>query len=258
MLESILADKRAEVARLNPALVRNVRPSTRDLTQALGTGRREPSLFAEIARRDPFAPGARPELDVATQGASLQDLGIGALWVCTETRYWGGSRDDLVALDRCVQTPLVRFDFVVDELQLFESRRAGADAVVLQTRLLAPETLRSFVRTLAAMHMGAVALVHDLAELEAALAAEAPVIAVSNRDPGSGAVRLETTLELAPRVPEPRCVVSCYGIRRAEDVARLRGYADAILLESAIAAAPDPLAALRRLAAGLTPGTDAT
>lgn len=248
MLEQILADKRAEVAKLNPALVRNVRPSTRDLAYAIGTQRERLSLFAEIKRRDPFAGDVCPELDVAALGASLQEIGIGALWVCTESRHWGGSRDDLMALDRQAQTPLVRHDFIVEELQLFESRRAGADAVVLQPRLLQPDVLRSFVRTAASMHMGTVMLVHDLAEMGAALATEAAVIAISNRDPGTGALRLETTLELAPRVPRERSVLSCFGIREAEDVERLRGSVDALLLGAPLLCAEDPLDFLRRLA----------
>ena len=170
MIEEILADKRAEVAALNASMIRSVRPSTRDLAYAVGAGRESMSLLVEVKRRDPFEGDVRPDLDVTDFAAQVAELGIGALVVATETRHWGGSRNDLVALDRVVQLPLVRHDFIVEELQLFESRRAGADAVFLRPALLTVETLRDIARTLAAMHKGTVLLVHDRTELEAALA----------------------------------------------------------------------------------------
>lgn len=248
MLEQILADKRAEVAALNATLIRSVRPSTRDLAYAVGAGRESMSLLVEIKRRDPYEGEVRPDLDIAAFAAQIQELGIGALVVATESRHWGGSREDLVALDKIVQTPLVRHDFIVEELQLFESRRAGADAVFLRPALLAPDLLRSYARTLASMHMNAVLLVHDREELEAALAIETQFIAISNRHPETGAVDLGTTRALAPAVPKSRSVISCFGIHTAADVARLRGHVDAVCLGAPLLRAADPADFLRSLA----------
>jgi len=250
LIERILADKRAEVAALNATMIRSVRPSTRDLAYAVGAGREAMSLLVEVKRRDPFEGDVRPDLDLAGFAAQLQDSGIGALVVATESRHWGGSSNDLVALDGVVQMPLLRHDFIVEELQLFESRRAGADAVFLRPSLLEHEVLRSFARTLAAMHMKAVMLVHDRAELEAALAVETQFIAISNRHPETGAVDLGTTLSLAPQVPKPRSVISCFGIRTAADVARLQGHVDAVCIGTPLLRAADHAVFLRSLAAG--------
>jgi indole-3-glycerol phosphate synthase len=249
-LERILEDKRAEIATLNPTMIRSVRPSTRDLAYAVGWGRETLSLLVEVKRHDPFEGDVRLDLDVIAFGASLQEMGIGALVVATESRHWDGSRNDLVALDRTVQMPLVRHDFIIEEMQLFESRRAGADAVFLRPALLAPDLLRGFARTLAAMHMSAVLLVHDQAELEAALSVESQFIAISNRHPETGAIDLAVTESLAPRVPKSRSVISCFGIRTAADVARLRGLVDAVCLGTPLLRATDPAAFLRSLTGG--------
>jgi len=247
LIAEILADKRVEVATLNAAMIRSVRPSTRDFAYAVGAGRESMSLLVEVKRRDPFEGDVRPDLDVTEFAARVAELGIGALIVATETRHWGGSRNDLVALDRVVPMPLVRHDFIVDELQLYESRRAGADAVFLRPALLPVETLRSFARTLAAMHMGTVLLVHDTEELEAALAVESQFIAISNRHAETGAVDLATTLALAPLVPKSRSVISCFGIRTPDDVTRLQGHVDAVCIGSPLLRATDPAEFLRRL-----------
>lgn len=250
MIEQILADKRAEVAALNATMIRSVRPSTRDLSYAVGAGREAMSLLVEVKRRDPFEGDVRLDLDVTGLATRVAELGIGALVVATESRHWGGSRNDLVALDRVVQMPLVRHDFIVEELQLFESRRAGADAVFLRPALLGLDVLRNFARTLAAMHMSAVLLVHDQTELEAALAVESQFIAISNRDPETGAIDLAKTLLLAPQVPKSRSVISCFGIRTAADVARLQGHVDAVCIGTPLLRAADPADFLRTLAGG--------
>jgi indole-3-glycerol phosphate synthase len=250
VLEEILQDKRAEVAKLNAATLRNVRPSSRDLGIAIGTGRQGLSLVIEVKRRDPFEGDVRPDLDLARTSAELEALGVAALVVATESRYWGGSRNDLVELDRRVQVPLLRHDFIFDELQLYESRRAGADAVLLRPALVQPPVLHGFLRTLASMHMSGVVLVHDRAELDAALEAGAHWIAVSNRDPVSGAIDLGRTLGLAPHVPASCALLSLFGIRTAADVARLQGRVDAIGLGTALLRAADPVAFLHQLAAG--------
>jgi indole-3-glycerol phosphate synthase len=247
MIEEILQDKRAEMSKLNAVTLRNVRPSTRDFGYAVGAGRQEMSLLVEIKRRDPWEGEVRPDLDVAAQARALQELGVAGLVVATESRYWGGSRNDLIELDKQVQLPLLRHDFIVEELQLFESRRAGADAVLLRAGLLAPDVLRAFLRTLASMHMAGVVLVHDRTELDLALGTEAQFIAISNRHPETGTIDVGTTLQLSPHVPASRSVLSMFGIRTRADVARLRGHADALLLGTPLLRAADPADFLRQL-----------
>ncbi len=143
---------------------------------------------------------------------------------------------------------MVRNDFIIDEMQLYESRRAGADAVVLRPCLLDEAKLASALRTTASIHMVGIVLVSNAAELDRALATEAPVIGISNRDLESGRIDLRTTLDLAPRIPASRRVLSCFGIRSAADVRALRGHVDALCIGSALLRAADPAALFAELA----------
>jgi indole-3-glycerol phosphate synthase len=178
----------------------------------------------------------------------MQEIGAGALVVATESR-WGGSRDDLIALERAgVQLPLVRSDFIIDQSQLYESRRAGADAVFLLPALLDDAKLASALRVAASIHLVGIVLVANLGELERALATDAPIIAITNRDLESGRIDLRATLELAPRVPTNRPVISCFGIRGAADFRSLRGKVDAVCIGSALLRAEDPAAFVAELA----------
>ena len=248
MLDQILQDKRAEVAKLDEQLLRGVRPSARDVTYAIGTGRTDLVVFVELKRRDPWAGEMRPGLDLVAVAGRLQDAGASALVVDTESRHWGGGRDDLVALERQgMQIPLVRNDFIVEELQLYESRRAGADSVFLRPALLDGARLDSALRVAASMHMVGIVLVDSAPELERALEAAAPVIAISNRDLETGRIDLGKTLALAPRVPASRAVLSCFGIRTPDDVRRLRDCVDGICLGTALLQAADPAARLAEL-----------
>lgn len=248
MIEQILQDKRAEVARLDERLLRNVRPSTRDLRFSLGTGRQGLSLFAEFKRRDPHAGNIDRDLDIVAWAEALQQLGVGALVVTTESRHWGGSRDDLIALERHgVQIPLVRNDFIIEELQLYESRAAGADAVFLRPSLLDDNQLQSSLRIVQSMHMTGIPLVGSQADLDRVLQLDAPVLALSNRNLASGHVDLHSTLEMAAQIPASRSVIACFGIQSAADIRQLQGHVDAICLGSGLLRAEDPAAFLTQL-----------
>ena len=248
LLEEILQDKRDEIARLDAKLVRNVRPSARDLRYAIGTGREDTVFFAELKRQDPWEGAIRADLDFVSMATSLQEAGIGAFVVATESRHWHGNRDDLAALERGgVQVPLLRNDFILDELQIHDSRRLGADSVFLRPALLPADRLQSALRAARSLHMVAVVLVANGAELDVALTTDAAIIAISNRDLESGRIDLSATLTLAPRIPTSRSVVSCFGIGSAADVRALRGHVDAICLGTALLRAGDPVAFLAEL-----------
>lgn len=248
MLEQILQDKRAEVGRLDERLLRNVRPSTRDLRLSLGNVQQQLSLFAEIKHRDPQAGDFTANRDIAAWVGSLQQLGIGALVITTESRHWGGSRDDLIALDRQgVPIPLIRNDFIIDELQLYESRAAGADAVFLRPAILDDAGLRSSLRILHSMHMTGIPLASTPAELERVLPLETPIVALCSGDPERGSTDVREISEMAARIPGPRSIVACFDIETGDAIRRLQGHVDAICLGTELLRAADPAAFLMRL-----------
>jgi len=168
--------------------------------------------------------------------------------VLTDEPFFGGRLAHLTEARSATGLPALRKDFVVDPWQIAEARAAGADAVLLIVAALSDGELRKLLGEAAAIGFDALVEVHDGDELERALAADARLVGVNNRDLRTLAVSLETSLALAPRIPDAVVAVAESGIRSGADLRRLReaGF-DACLVGEHLMAAPDPGAALRQL-----------
>jgi indole-3-glycerol phosphate synthase len=252
ILDRIIETKRAEVERL-----RARRSALRAAAEAAGAPRPfaaalrregEVALIAEIKRRSPSAGWIRPELSVEEVARLYQRAGAAAVSVLTDEEYFGGSLDDLRAARSAVEVPLLRKDFVIDALQVWEARAAGADAVLLIARVLDDPLLRDLLDLAAELGLGALVEVHTAAELERAVAAGAEVIGVNARDLATFVTDLGTVLELASSVPGDRVLVAESGIRTPADVDRLgeAGVA-AVLVGESLMRAPDVGAAAASL-----------
>ncbi|HZL94203.1 MAG TPA: indole-3-glycerol phosphate synthase TrpC, partial [Vicinamibacterales bacterium] len=136
----------------------------------------------------------------------------------------------------------------IDPYQVLESRAMGADCVLLIAACLAPDRMAQLESAAHALDMAVLVEVHDADELDAALHLHTPLMGVNNRNLKTFETRLETTLELLPRVPEGRLLVAESGILERADVSRLRSAGvDAFLVGEAFMRAPDPGAALQHL-----------
>jgi indole-3-glycerol phosphate synthase len=252
VLARIVDTKRGEVERLGSQRERITRAASeaagpRDLRQALARPG-EVTVIAEVKRRSPGAGVIRPDLDPAALAGGYQSRGAAAVSVLTDADYFGGSLDDLRLVRGAVGLPVLRKDFVIDELQVAEARGAGADAVLLIVRILDDASLARLSQ--AALDHGLTALVevHDEQELERALAAGAGVIGVNNRDLATFTTDLEVTLRLLPRIPGDVVVVSESGIRRRADVERLGEHGvHAVLVGESVLRAADPAEAVASL-----------
>ncbi|RMH20742.1 MAG: indole-3-glycerol phosphate synthase TrpC, partial [Gemmatimonadetes bacterium] len=196
----------------------------RDFAAALGAGRRGPgevSVIAEVKRRSPGAGAIRPDLDPVALAARYVAAGAAAVSVLTDREYFAGSLDDLVAVRARVDVPVLRKDFVIDPLQVYEARAAGADAVLLIVRILDDEALAELHGLAVSLGLGVLVEAHDAEEVERALAAGARVVGVNNRDLSTFRTDLSTTLALAGRVPADRVLVAESGIAGGDDVERL-------------------------------------
>jgi len=252
ILDRIVRTKREEVARLRSwggaveARLEDA-PPPRDFRACL-VGGEEVAVIAEVKRRSPGAGEIRPGLNPPGLASLYREGGAAAVSVLTDETYFGGSLDDLRAVGEAVDLPLLRKDFVIDELQVTEARGAGADAVLLIVRILDDERLRNLLRRTRELGMEALVEVHGPRELERALEAGAGVVGVNNRDLSTFETSLEVTLELASRVPADVALVSESGISAAQDVARLGAAgADAILVGEALLTRPDPADGLAEL-----------
>ncbi len=213
------------------------------------------AVIAEMKRASPSKGAIATGLDAGTQAAAYEAGGAAALSVLTEPTRFGGSITDLDAAADAVagRIPLLRKDFIVDRLQIVEARAHGASAVLLIARALAPDELRALAGEAAALGLDVLAEVRDEWELEAALAADARVIGVNNRDLETLAIDLATGERLVPQIPADRIAVFESGIESAAEVARAAAAgADAVLVGSSVSQAADPRRAVAALTGELT------
>jgi indole-3-glycerol phosphate synthase len=208
------------------------------------------NVVAEYKRRSPSRGALREDLGPAEVAARYQAAGAAALSVLTDEPHFGGRLEHLVEARAATALPVLRKDFVVDPWQVWESRAAGADAVLLIVAALGDAELRSLLATVGEAGLDALVEVHDGAELARALDCGTSLVGVNNRDLRTLAVSVETSLALAPAIPKGVVAVAESGIGSGEDVRRLRaaGY-HAFLVGERLMSSPDPGEALARLIA---------
>ena len=208
------------------------------------------SIIAEVKRRSPSKGVINPSISAAAQASAYADGGAAAISVLTEPLHFAGSLDDLRSARSAVadRVPLLRKDFHVDEVQLLEARAASAAAVLLIARALAPDALRRLVAFAVSVQLEPLVEVRSTAELERALASDARVIGVNNRDLETLIIQPEVGEALVPLVPPDCIAIAESGVRDVSDVERASASgADAVLVGSSISAAADPIAAVRAL-----------
>lgn len=252
VLDRIVAGKEGEVAALVPraaelqALAADA-PPPRGFARAL----RHPAevrLLAEVKRRSPSAGAIRPDADAATVGGWYEEGGAAALSVLTDEAFFGGTLDDLRQVRSRVMLPILRKDFVIDPLQLWEARGAGADAVLLIVRILGEARLRELLQLAAELRMDALVETHDREEIRRALAAGARLVGVNNRDLASFRTDIALSLQVAPEIPAEVTLVAESGIRTREDVERMgRVGVDAVLVGESLMRQPDTASAAAAL-----------
>ena len=249
ILDQIVADKRAEVARLakrevTADLLREkiaARGGLRPFRQALLSPRfGSLGLIAEIKKASPSAGVICPNLDPAGMAKAYESGGASCLSVLTDRKHFQGSLHDLKAVRRAAKLPLLRKDFVIDARQILEAVEWGADAVLLIAAILDDPSLEALHQLATAAGLDALVEVHDEAELERALRIGAGLIGVNNRNLRNFAVDLEITEKLASKLAklpnrEALVLVSESGVRTREDAARLaRCGAQALLVGEAL------------------------
>lgn len=253
VLDRIVATKREEVAALRPAAARlraeaEAAPAPRAFEAALRRGG-EVALIAEVKRRSPSAGWIRREVDAGGLARAYAEAGAAAVSVLTDGAYFGGTLADLRAASAAVSVPVLRKDFVVDAVQLWEARAAGADAVLLIARLLDDGELAELHAGARELGMGVLVEAHTAEEVDRAVRVGATVVGVNARDLSSFRTDLDVVLRLAERIPADRVRVGESGVRTPEDVDRLGAAGlDAVLVGESLMRSPEPGAAAARLA----------
>lgn len=251
ILERILAAKRAEIAaakKAQPGQEAQARaaPPPRDFAGALRA--KHPAVIAEIKRASPSRGVLRQDFDPAAIARSYEKAGAACMSVLTDREFFQGSPSHLSEARTACALPALRKDFLIDPYQVFEARAQGADCVLLIVACLEDREMRELEKLARSLGMAVLVEVHDAGELDRALELETPLIGINNRNLRTFETRLETTLDLLPRVPKDRIVITESGILSPADVARLRAQGvNAFLVGEAFMRAPDPGAALKAL-----------
>jgi indole-3-glycerol phosphate synthase len=197
-------------------------------------------VIAEVKRRSPSAGSIREDLDPAERAARYAALGAAAISVLTDGPYFGGSIEDLKAASKCVSVPVLRKDFILDEVQILEARAAGAAAVLLIVRALGAR-LVPLLGYAAGLQLDALVEVHTRDELASALDAGATVIGINSRDLDTLSIDTDAALTILSRVPRDCIAVAESGMVGERDVVRAaEAGADAVLIGTALSAAASP------------------
>ena len=265
ILAEIIEHKKAEIAALDAGALRRVAetsPAPRDFLAALshrpsreGRGVR---LIAELKRASPSKGILAPHLDLFQVAEIYAQNGASAISVLTDEKFFLGKLETLHELrfTRKLELPLLRKDFIIDEVQLYQSRASGADALLLIAAALTDDKHFADLHALA-LDLGLTPLVevHDEAETERALKLNGVrLIGINNRNLATFDVSLETTERIRPMIPSDIVVVAESGIFTANDVDRLaKAEVDAILVGEALVTSRDIAAKVRELSGAQIP-----
>lgn len=254
ILDEIVAHKREEVA---SGLANNDRrqllhaaessPPPRDFTKAIRRDD-EVAVIAEIKRASPSAGVLCPALDVARRAQSYEAAGAAAVSIVTDSRFFQGESEWVRRVKDAVDLPVLRKDFIIDPLQVLESRALGADAVLLIAAALTGDQLAELLGLTRELRMAALVEVHDEDELRSALSHDAAVVGINNRDLRTFRVDLRVTEQLVRLIHSGVTVVSESGVQTAEDVRGLGADGvDAVLVGTSLMREEDPGPLLRTL-----------
>ena len=225
-------------------------PPVRDFVAAVCTqiqiGRA--AVIAEIKKASPSKGLLRADFRPAEIAASYAGHGATCLSVLTDAQFFQGSAEYLREARAACTIPVLRKDFIVDAYQIYQTRAMGADCILLIAAALSMAQMQAFEVLANTLGLGVLVEVHDERELDRALQLVTPLIGINNRNLRTFEVGLRVTLDLLPRIPRERIVVTESGIVTPEDVQQMRDHnVNAFLVGEAFMRAPDPGAELARL-----------
>ena len=257
ILQRIVAVKRKEIAaskarrslaswREEAEVRRGVRNFEAALRAKLSAG--HAAVIAEVKKASPSKGVLREHFVPAEIAASYAQHGAACLSVLTDAEFFQGSTAYMQQARSACALPVLRKDFMVDEYQVVQARALGADCILLIAACLDDSLMADLEASAHALGMGVLAEVHDGVELDRALRLKTPLLGINNRNLRTFDVTLDTTLDLLPRVPAGKLLVTESGILGRADVQRMRAAnVHAFLVGEAFMRAPDPGLALAAL-----------
>ncbi len=252
-LQQIIEHKKTEVARILPLLEKYRheaarRNDFRSLARALDCGPDRLGLIAEVKKASPTAGAIAPDIDPVIQAKLYAQAGASGISVLTDEKFFKGHLSYLTKIRQAVDVPVLRKDFIIHEVQIYEAVLAGADAILLIVAALEQDELERLLACATAYQLDVLVEVHDRDELERALDTDAKLIGINNRNLKTFQIDLHTTEELSEDVPDDVLLVSESGIKTPEDARMLHAWgANALLVGETLMRANDIDAAVAGL-----------
>ncbi len=257
ILQRILAVKAEEVARAKAAKALSVvqaeaaaAPPPRDFVGSLRAkvAAGKPAVIAEVKKASPSKGVLREHFEPAAIARSYEQHGAACLSVLTDAQFFSGKINDLHEARAACRLPVLRKDFMIEPYQVYESRAAGADCILLIVAALDLPRMRELESIAHELDLAVLVEVHDGEELERALKLRTPLIGINNRNLRTFETRLDTTLGLLGRISDDRIVITESGILKPEDVKTMRdNKVNCFLVGEAFMRAAEPGVELERL-----------
>lgn len=190
-------------------------------------------IIAEIKRKSPSGGDIKTGLSVTDEATFYEENGAAGISILTDADYFGGSINDIITARNVVQLPLLRKEFIIDEIQLYEAKAAGADAVLLIAAILNKEEAAFLTLTAHTLGLEVLFEVHTHNELDT-IPMHADLVAVNNRDLKAQQTTLQHSYDLISELPKHIPAISASGIKTREDILLLKeaGFSGALVGES--------------------------
>lgn len=189
------------------------------------------SVIAEVKKASPSAGIIDHVFDYLAIARAYEQGGASAVSVLTDVDYFKGSLNYMTEIKQAISLPVLRKDFIIDQIQIYEAKAAGADAFLLIAAILTEAELKALYDLGKSLGMDVLVEVHDAEELQMVLAVDCDIIGVNNRNLRNFHVDLATTEQLSKLVGEGKILVGESGIKTAADAHRLRDAScDAVLV----------------------------
>ena len=231
ILNKILSVKQGEIAAAkrveSPAAMRAAAertPPARDFVGALRAkiAAGKSAVIAEIKKASPSKGVLRADFRPAEIAASYAEHGAACLSVLTDIDFFQGSPAYLREARAACALPVLRKDFMIDPYQVYEARAMGADCILLIVAALGLPQMQALEELAVSLGMAVLVEAHDGPELDTALQLKTPLIGINNRNLRTFETKLETTLDLLPRIPRERMIITESGILTPQDVKKMR------------------------------------
>ncbi len=228
ILDTIVEKKREEIKVLKkngiqlPAKFREkIIPPSRGFREAL-VRFEDVAIIAEAKKASPSKGVICPDFDIEKIVCSYEQEGAQAISVLTDQDFFQGSLEYLVLARERVSLPILRKDFIIDELQIREASVYGADAILLIAAILDEQQIRDYLRYAKELQMDVLVEVHNEAELEKTLKTDCDLVGINNRNLKDFSIDIETTFRLQKMIPQDIPVVSESGLSSSRDLERLK------------------------------------